>query len=216
MSKASSSEAPSSRASSNAFELASQEGRRPAWEIALLFPDQGKWSVQDFLGLDAGRHVEFADGSVEFQPMPDEKHQAIVFFLVRALKTLAAGVGGKATMAPFPVRLWADKFREPDVVFMKSANLERCTRRFWDGADLVIEVLSDSNRDLDLHRKPGEYARAGIPEYWIVDPQERSITILVLSGESYTTHGVLRDGQSATSTVLDGFEVLLTDVLDAE
>ena len=148
--------------------------------------------------------------------MPDEKHQAIVFFLIQALKTLAAGVGGKATMAPFPVRLWADKFREPDVVFMKDEHLNRCTRKFWDGADLVIEVLSESNRDLDLHTKPGEYARAGIPEYWIVDPQERSITILVLSGESYTTHGVLRDGQSATSTVLERFEVLVTDVLDAE
>lgn len=178
--------------------------------------DQGTWSVQDYLDLDAGRHVEFAGGSVEYQPIPDEKHQAIVFFLIQALKTLAARVGGKATMAPFPVRLWIDKFREPDVVFMKSENLERCAPRFWDGADLAIEVLSDSNRSVDLHTKPAEYARAGIPECWIVDPQEETVSVLVLNGDSYKTHGVFRRGQTAASKVLEGFEVSVTAVFDAE
>ncbi len=201
---------------SKAFDLASEESRRPAWEMALLYPDQGTWSVQDYLELDAGRHVEFADGSVEFQPMPDEKHQAIVFFLIQALKTLAASAGGKATMAPFPVRLWGDKFREPDAVFMKREHLNRCAGKYWDGADLAIEVLSESSRDVDLRTKPGEYARAGIPEYWIVDPRERTITVLVLSGESYAAHRVFRDGETARSTVLEGFEVPVTAALDAE
>lgn len=184
--------------------------------MALLYPDQGSWSVEDYLRLDAGRHVEFSSGSVEFQPMPDEKHQAIVFFLVRALKRLASRAGGKATMAPFPVRLWADTFREPDVVFMRSEHLDRCTLKFWDGADLVIEVLSESNRDLDLHTKASEYARAGIPEYWVVDPDGRSMTILVLVEDGYATHGEFRDGQKAVSRVLESFEVSVTAVLDAE
>jgi Uma2 family endonuclease len=148
--------------------------------------------------------------------MPDEKHQAIVFFLIQALKTLATRAGGKATMAPFPVRLQADRFREPDVVFMKSENLKRCTQEFWNGADLAIEVLSDSTRSVDLHTKPGEYARAGIPEYWIVDPRQETVSVLVLSGEAYKTHGVFRRGQTAASTVLEGFDVSVTDVFDAE
>lgn len=69
-------------------------------------------------------------------------------------------------MAPFPIQLWANKFREPDVAFMLPPHLERCVGKYWDGADLVVEILSESHRTTDLETKRIEYARAGIPEYW--------------------------------------------------
>ncbi len=96
-----------------ALELASEEGRHPTWEMALLYPDQGGWREEDYLRLDIGRRVDFSKGNVEFQPMPDEKHQAILFFLVQALKTFASRKGGKATMAPFPFRLWEENTESP-------------------------------------------------------------------------------------------------------
>lgn len=199
-----------------AFELASKEGRRPTWEMALLYPDQGSWTEDDYLGLDIGRHVEFCTGSLEFQPMPDEKHQAIVFFFIQALKAFASVAGGKATLAPFPMRLWEEKYREPDVLFMKGGHVSRCRGKFWDGADIVIEVLSESNRDEDLVTKRGEYAKAKIPEYWIVDYENRRITVLVLQDQAYIVHGEFGDGQAATSRVLQDFQVQVTTVLEAE
>lgn len=147
--------------------------------------------------------------------MPDEKHQAIVFFLVQALKAWSATHGGKATMAPFPMRLWPEKFREPDVLFMKNENLVRCRTRLWLGADLVIEVLSESNRKTDLETKRTEYAEAGIPEYWIVDPAQATVTTLVLEGEEYAVAGIRGAGETVESRTLAGFRVDVDAVLAA-
>jgi Uma2 family endonuclease len=110
-------------------------------------------------------------------------------------------------MAPYPVRLWPGKFREPDVVCVRSAHAHRLGEKFAEGADLVMEVVSESDPTRDWDTKRDEYARAGIPEYWIVDPQQGSVTVLTLDGERYREHGVYRAGQRATSALLDGFAV---------
>jgi Uma2 family endonuclease len=198
------------------LELASKEGRRPTWEMALIYPDQGGWKVNEYLDLDIGRQVEFSKGYLEFQAMPNEKHQAVVIFFVMALKAFASRAGGRVTMAPFPMRLWEDKYREPDVLFMKEEHLNRSKGKFWEGADLVLEVVRDSSREHDLETKRTEYAGAGIPEYWIVDPERGTVTVLTLEGAAYTFYGEFRRGQKAASKVLSSFEADVTAVLEAE
>lgn len=69
-----------------------------------------------------------------------------------------------------------------------------------------MEVVS-TDRQHDLVTKRAEYARAGIPEYWIVDPQERRITVLSLDGDAYREHGSWGPGQTADSSSLPGFAV---------
>ena len=65
--------------------------------------------------------------------------------------------------------------------------------------------------------KPREYAQAGIPEYWIVDPQTESITVLALdSGSVYVETAVCRSGEAAESALLDGFRVDVAAVLTPE
>jgi Uma2 family endonuclease len=140
----------------------------------------------------------------------------MLFLLVQALKVFAARQGGKATMAPFSIRLWEEKSRQPDGVFMRKENLHRCHPKFWDGADVAMEVLSESTRDLDLEVKREEYAKAGIPEYWIIDRENREITVLTLRGGQYAVHGRFAEGQRADSATLAGFEVAVSDVLAAE
>lgn len=200
----------------SAFDLASMEGRRPSWETALFFPDQGSWTETEYIQLDPGRHVEFANGFVELLPMPDEKHQAIVGYLFVALRAIAVASGGRVRFAPFPVRLWEEKYREPDLCFMRRENLGRCHGKYWEGADLAIEVLSDTNRDHDLVTKRDEYARAGIAEYWIVDPVERNVRVLFLCGVTYEVRALAGDGQRASSATLERFEVDVTSLMDAE
>ena len=117
-------------------------------------------------------------------------------------------------MPPLRVRLWEGKFREPDIVFMLAENRERRGNEYWNGADLVMEVVSDKAPDRDTVEKRGEYAKAGIPEYWIVDPRNSTITVLSLdkSTNQYAESGRFRNSDSARSALLDGFSVDVSDV----
>lgn len=181
----------------------------PAWEVALLFPSQGEWTESAYLALDTNRLIELSDGCLEFLPMPTPLHQLIVQFLFKLLDTFVnAHAAGFVFLAPMPVRLWQGKFREPDVVYVSRERLPDL-RRQPHGANLAMEVVSegDENRQRDLEIKRQEYAKAGISEYWIVDPQEQRITVLTLDGQTYRVHGEFVPGMQATSVLLPGFRV---------
>ena len=96
--------------------------------------------------------------------------------------------------------------------------MPRMHEKFWDGADLVAEVVSadPDDRERDLVEKPLEYARARIPEYWIIDPKEASIAVLRLKGRKYVVHGKFTTGEKATSALLAGFEVAVDRVLSVQ
>jgi Uma2 family endonuclease len=184
----------------------------PAWDVARLFPAQGYWSEADYFSLPTNRRVELADGSIEVLPMPTTEHQLILLFLLDGLRAFANSHTpklGTALFAGIPVRLRENKYREPDVVFVLAEHTSRIGNDYWDGADLVMEVVSESNRRHDLVTKRDEYARAGIPEYWIVDPEEETITVFVLKHrrKSYVEHGTFAKGTRATSKILPGFSV---------
>jgi Uma2 family endonuclease len=186
----------------------------PAWEVALLYPLQGSWTEADYLGLGTNRLVEFSDGCIEVLPMPTKLHQRLVRSLFLLLQRFVSeGTAGEVFFAPLPIRLWPGKFREPDLVFVRPERLEY--RGQPEGADLVIEVVSEveANRRRDIETKPEEYARAKIPEYWIVDPERRQIRVLVLDGDGYRQHGEFGIDDVATSVILPGFAVLVSNVL---
>jgi Uma2 family endonuclease len=186
------------------------DGLEPAWDLARLFPPQGSWSEEEYLSLPGNHLTEFDHGRVEVLEIPSELHQRLVAFLVRALLEHVNRSGlGVVLFAPFPIRLWEGKTREPDLVFMHSAHAHRRKDKHWEGADLVMEVMSpdDPKRDRDTKRR--EYAMAGIPEYWLIDPTDQSVTVFSLGADSslYTVSGVYRDGQEAYSPTLTGFRV---------
>ena len=104
----------------------------PAWEVALLFPAQGAWSEEDYLYLDTNHLVEFSDGNIEVLPMPSDKHQSIVFFLSALLGAFAQKMGGKVLFAPLRLRLWSEKIREPDLLFLADANDPRRQNAYLD------------------------------------------------------------------------------------
>lgn len=190
----------------------------PTWELALAFPYQGDWTEEEYLRLGSNWMVEFCDGTLEFLPMPTYFHQRIVRFLHALLNVFVEEKGlGEVLFAPLPVRLWPQKYREPDLIYLSTARIPRDPHSQPDGADLVAEVVSpgEENRERDLVTKPDEYARAGIQEYWIVDPEVRSIKVLVLDGDKYRLHGEFKAGESATSVLLAGFSVSVDSVFAA-
>ncbi|RME64075.1 MAG: Uma2 family endonuclease [Caldilineae bacterium] len=190
-----------------------QQTAEPTWEIAQLFPNQGQWSEEEYLALDTNHLVEFSHGRLEVLPMPTYSHQRLVAFLYRLLLAFVEPRRlGEVMFAPLRVQLWPGKYREPDIMFMAAAHADRLGERFWEGADLVMEVVSPDDPQRDTVVKRREYAQAGIPEYWIVDPTERRITVLTLAGEQYEVHGAYGPGEVASSQLLDGFQVAVDEV----
>jgi Uma2 family endonuclease len=186
----------------------------PAWDEVREFPIRIPCTEEEYLVIDANLLLEYADGFLEVLPMPTPEHQRIVAFLYRMLYARVHPRGlGEVLFAPLKVRLRKGMFREPDVLFMKTEHYDRAGNAYWERPDVVIEVVSASNRRHDLLKKRNEYARAGIPEYWIVDPEEGTITIFVLRPRrrTYDEHGTFHEGDSATSVVLPGFRVDVTE-----
>ena len=113
----------------------------PAWEIARVFPNQGQWGEGDYLALSrrASRLIELADGNVDVLEMPTRSRQRIVLYLRDALRTAYEERGqGEVLVAPYPLRLRSEKFREPDVLFVLPANRSRFEEDYAEWADLVM------------------------------------------------------------------------------
>ena len=193
----------------------------PAWRIALFYPAQGSWSESEYLNLTGGPLVEFEQGRIEVLDMPTKEHQRLAQFIFVMIHNFLLGERiGEVFMAPLPMRLWEGKFREPDILFVKRGRAELRTdarRSYPEGADLVVEIVSegDQNRRRDLHDKRAEYAKAKIPEYWILDPENETLLVLRLNGSQYDVAGKYQRGQSATSSELPGLEVSVDDWLNA-
>jgi Uma2 family endonuclease len=187
----------------------------PTWEIARFFPLQGAWTEDEYLELEGNQRVEFSDGFLEFPPLPTMSHQLIVAFLYGALTAYVSARGlGVVLFAGIRVKVARRTIREPDVVYMANQHVDRIGERVWQGADLVIEVVSGSRKDRqrDFETKRLEYARGGIAEYWIVDPKEERITVLRLRGKRYVVHGEFARSGLAVSHLLDGFAVDVREV----
>ena len=180
-------------------------------------PPQGCWSDEQYLWLTdrTRRLVEFTDGHVEEQPTPTATHQAIIGFLYGLFDAYLKPLGGIVLFAALRMRVRKGKFREPDLLLLRDRSDPRNRDRFWLGADLVVEVVSPDDPTRDLVTKRADYAEAGIPEYWIVDPRFETITVLTLAGGNiYVERGVFSRGDTATSPLLDGFSVDVTALFE--
>ena len=179
-------------------------------------PLQGLWTQAQYLRLtDCARLlIEFTDGRLEILPMPTDRHQSILQCLFLALAPFAEARGGRVHFAPLRLRIREGKFREPDLLLVRDAGDPRRQNDCWRGADLVMEVVSPDDPERDTQVKRGDYAEARIPEYWIVNPMDETITVLTLAGAEYAEHGVFRRGGQAESVSLNGFAVSVADVFD--
>ena len=186
-------------------------------ELADLEGLQGLWTEELYLKLVAGtnRLVEFTDGRIEILPMPTRKHQAILRFLFLALNPLVEELGGELFWCGLGLRTRPGKFRQPDLLALLDAKDPRNQNAYWHGADWVLEVVSPDDPRRDLVQKRQDYAESGIPEYWIVNPLDDTITVLVLEDGQYAEHGLFRPGDRADSPTMPGFRVDVAAVFAA-
>ena len=183
----------------------------PAWEAAYMLPVQGCWREEDFLKFHTNRMAELVDGRLEILPMPTWLHQVIVEFLFDQIRDhlRKENVGGKVLMAPLPTRLFPGTVREPDLLYVRPENLPTDVQGYPDKIDLAVEIVCSGAdaRKRDYIDKRTDYAKAGIAEYWIVDPEELLVTVLTLAGTEYEVAQECHAGDIARSLLLNGLGV---------
>ncbi|MDB5291845.1 MAG: hypothetical protein JWL69_3086 [Phycisphaerales bacterium] len=165
-----------------------------------------RWTPQAYFELGGSYLVEYCRGNLEILPMPTMAHQRIAAMLYSSLRA-AAPAGGDVLFAGTRVKVADETYREPDVLYIPAERVSREQEEYTEHPAIVIEVVSESNRDHDLETKRREYAQAGIPEYWIVDPGLSLITVLKLQGKRYAVHGEFKPGQTAASAILPAFTI---------
>lgn len=160
--------------------------------------------------------AELADGYLEILAMPTWLHQLIVDFLADVLKqSVRSGIGGKVMQAPLPIRLFPNTIREPDVMYFAPGSEPQNPRSYPTSLDLAMEVVSTGTdaRRRDYEDKRRDYARAGVSEYWIVDSDDRKITVLILHNDNYQIHGEFTIGDTATGKLIPGLAVDVAELM---
>ena len=166
-----------------------------------------KHTYADYLETSDDERYELLHGELVMAPAPREIHQ---YFLINLIIAIGAFVKkhklGKVYSAPFDVVLSDENVVQPDLLFVSTARQHIITPDNIQGApDLVVEILSPSTAERDRVVKSDLYAQHGVHEYWIVDPDARTITVFLLNGGAFEEVDTYSEGETLTSPMLAGF-----------
>ncbi len=145
------------------------------------------YTVEDIYALPDGERAELVDGVVYDMSPPSRRHQRILLHLGRKIADYIEGKKGECevNIAPFAVFLTKDdsNYVEPDISVVCDAG--KLTDKGCNGApDWVIEIVSKSSRHMDYYIKLFKYQKAGVREYWIVDPEKEVVTVYSFENET--------------------------------
>jgi len=168
-------------------------------------PSQGSWTYDEYAALpDDGQRYEIVNGVLVMAPAPSPEHQAIVLEIASYLRIhIKLASLGRVFPAPIDVDLGQKNVFQPDVVVVLNTHLDRIAAKKIVGApDLVVEVVSPGSGVMDRIAKYAVYARAGIPEYWIVKPERQTVEVFVLEDGEYRLLGIFGGQQTLPSQVV--------------
>ena len=147
-----------------------------------------KLTYQDYCRIpEDGQRHEILDGEHRVSPAPSTDHQSVLLRLGSQLYTQVESKGlGRVFIAPTDLHLSEVDIVQPDLMVILESNLHIITPTKVKGVpDLVVEALSPSTASHDRKAKKERYRIAGVPEYWIVDPDEHVVEQYLLEGEAY-------------------------------
>ena len=171
-------------------------------------PPEPPVSYDEFLEwADKDTRAEWVDGDIVFMSPISDAHQDIVEFFLTLLRHHVEHHGeGWVRSSTFQMKLDViPSGREPDVVYLREEHRDRMTGIYIDGpADMAVEVVSPESGPRDRGEKFYEYEAAGVPEYWLVDPDRQEVLVYRLQDDRYQTAFGGREGR-VESAVIDGF-----------
>ena len=168
------------------------------------------YTVDDYLAMpDEYPRYELLEGELIEMVSPTSRHQRISRQLFTALNThCAAHDLGEVFYAPLDVILSRTDVVQPDLLFIsKARRAELIGERITGAPDLVIEILSPATSARDFNQKRKLYARHGVNEHWIVDPDDETIEGQRLQGNVFSTVALFEKGQTLTSPMFEGLNV---------
>lgn len=197
-----------------------------------------KYTYADYLTWDFKERVELIKGKIfKMAPAPDEEHQKVSINLSSEIRFFLKKKKCQVRHAPYDVRLniptetpISKKRRKsakiiseeeiltvvlPDILVICDAS--KIDSRGCHGApDLVVEILSTGNNRVDIVEKFAIYQSAGVPEYWIIHPNEQTVTIYTLNEQNkYIGSKPFGSGETIHSSILKGLEIEAEDIFSS-
>lgn len=172
-------------------------------------PAQRLWTYDEMVAElpETNLPMELWDGEIVMSPTPTPSHQTIVGSFYRALDGFVRdNKAGRVFPSPLDVVLSEHRVVQPDVFFVSNANKEIIQDRIRGVPDLVVEVISQGSWKRDRVEKKALYEQVGIAEYWIIDPESRSVEVFALAKGVYQLHSRAVDSEIAESRLLAGFK----------
>ncbi len=168
-----------------------------------------KLTYEDYCNTPDDERYELLDGDLFMTPAPRVSHQKAVIKLgARLYYFVEERELGVVLSSPCDVVLSDTDVVQPDLLFVSNERAHIMTEENFQGApDLVVEVLSPSTADRDLTVKRALYAKHGVKEYWIVDTDARTVTVLLRDSAGLIEIGVCGAGQTLDSPTLSEFTI---------
>jgi Uma2 family endonuclease len=179
----------------------------PAGKIVLTYEDYRN------LPNDRNRY-EILDGELSVTPAPSIIHQVVLGNLHRILANyIVSKPLGKLLIAPTDVLLTGTTVVQPDLIFLAKDRLHLVTGQAIEGSPtLVVEILSPSTHQTDRVTKAQLYARYGVPQYWLIDPEERTLEAYELTTDHYVLSVRAQNDEGFAPALFPGLSIQLADL----
>jgi len=168
------------------------------------------WTYDEMLANlpETNQPTELWNGEIITTPAPSPSHQGLVTNLCQELhRFVKENKLGRVFVSPIDIVLTQHRVVQPDIVFIAAANQGIIQDRIRGVPDLAVEVVSESSWRRDRIEKKALYEQFGLPEYWIVDEESRTIEVFALVKGVYQLHSRGTGTEAAKSKLLSGFKV---------
>jgi len=177
---------------------------------------QERYTYQDYLSWETDVRYELLDGVAYALAAPVTKHQRIIGALYFQLRTFLTGKKCEVLLSPLDVRLSAEicdtNVVQPDLLVVCDKN--KIDDKGCNGApDLIVEILSPSSVQIDLLKKYNIYLKAGVKEYWVVDPTNNIVHVFVLKDGNYFS-SIYGENDVISSHILEGCNIKISDIFE--
>jgi len=175
---------------------------------------QVRFTYQDYLELPGEKRYELIDGDLHMVPAPLTFHQKVSRNLEMLLWNYVKDHdAGEILYAPVDVVLSNEDVVQPDILFISKSRLGILTDKNIQGApDLVIEILSPTSKKWDQEIKKKLYEKHGVVEYWIVDPEARTIEVFRYTETGFRLVQTYPEISTLVSPLLPGLQIELKHV----
>ncbi len=173
-----------------------------------------KWTYGDYLSFSGDKRYEIINGERYMVPSPITYHQRILLRLGRIISEFVEReMTGEIFISPCDVVLSDENIVQPDILYISKNREKIITKKNIKGApDLLIEILSRGTRKRDKIEKKKLYAKSGVTEYWVVDPDSKTLEVMISGKRGYTTVGVYGSRENLTSPMFKNLLINLEKV----